>query len=133
MVQSGRPNFRAVKTACTLLETTSAGEDRGDELCVGMASSAKVGDNRIDVERRAAVGHGQSVAVVLQEKPAGGAAGTGQSRAAGVEGTDAVNETIRGEMGVAADDDISPASCQQRSELLISDAGVDPWAVVGPG
>jgi hypothetical protein len=101
MVQSSRPSFRAVKTACTLLETAPAGEDGGDELCVGMASSAKVGDNGIDVETHAAVGDGQSVAVVLQEKPAGRAAGTGQSCAAGVESTDAVNETIRGEMGAA--------------------------------
>jgi len=71
-----------VETACAALETALAGEYGGDELRVGMPSSVKVADNSIDVERGAAVGDGQGVAVVFQEKPAGDAAGTGQSRAA---------------------------------------------------
>jgi len=136
MVHCGRLNARAVETlpgASEVLETALAGEDGGDELRVGMASQTKIADNGIDVKMRAAMGDGQGVAVVFQEKPAGGAAGWGQSRTAGIEGTDAVNETIRGEMGVAADDDIGATSGQQRFELLLGDTGVDPWAVVGSG
>ena len=44
--------------------------------------------------------------MVIEEKPAGGAAGTGLSCAAGIEGTDAVDETIpsltRASLGEAA-------------------------------
>ena len=98
-----------------------------------MASAAKVADNGISVKRRAAVGNGHGIAVVFKEKPAGSAAGAGLSDAAGVEGTDAVDETIGGQMSVATDDDIGAASGQQRPEFVIGDAGFDPRAVVGSG
>ena len=91
--------WRPLLGACVVLvETALAGEDGGDELRVGVTSSSKIADNGIDVERYAAMGDRQGLAV-LDEEPAGGSAGPGQSRTAGIEDPDAVNETIRGEMG----------------------------------
>ena len=110
-----------------------SGEDGGDELGVGVASPVKVADDRIDVEGDAAVGDGQSLAVTFKENPAGGAAGAGQSGTAGIKGPDAVDETIGGEMSMAADDDIGTASGQQRPERVIGEVRFDPGTVVGSG
>ena len=110
-----------------------SGEDGGDELGVGVASPAKIADDRTDVEGDTAMGDGQGLAVVFKENPAGGAAGTGQAGTAGIEGPDAVDETVRGDMSMAADDDLGAASGQQRPELLLGEAGFDPGAVVGSG
>jgi hypothetical protein len=110
-----------------------SGEDGGNEFRVGMASPPKVADNGINVKRRTALGDGQGIAVILKQKPAGGAAGTRHASAAGIEGADAVNKTIGGEMSVATDDHIGAASGKQRPEFLIGNAGLDPRAVVGPG
>jgi hypothetical protein len=88
------------------------GENGGDELRVGMTSPPQVADDGIDVKRHAAVRHCQPVAVIFKQEPAGGTESTGHPRAAGVEGTDAVNETIGDEMSVAADDHVSAASAK---------------------
>jgi hypothetical protein len=98
-----------------------------------VASPVKIADDRVDVEGDAAVGDSQGLAVPFEEHPAGGAAGTGQSGAAGIEGPDAVDETVGGDMGMAADDDIGAAADQQRPELLVGEAGLDPGTVVGSG
>lgn len=109
------------------------GEDGGNELRVGMASPPQVTYNGIDVEGHTAVGDGQGIAIVFKQEPAGDAAGTGHAGAAGIEGADAVNETIGDGMSVAADDHIGTAAGKQRLEPLLGDAGLDPGAVVGPG
>jgi hypothetical protein len=108
-----------------------SGEDGGGELGVGMASAAKVADDCFHVKGRRAVGDSYGTSVVLKKKPAGDAAGGGKSGTAGIEGADAINETIGREMSMAADDDIGTASGKQGPELLIGDAGLDPFAVVG--
>ena len=110
-----------------------SGEDGGDELGVGVASLPEVADNGIDVKGRTAVGDGQGAAVVLEQEPAGGAAGTRHAGAAGIEGADAVSETIGDGMSAAADDHVGAVPGQQCPEFLIGDAGLDPRAVVGPG
>jgi hypothetical protein len=108
-----------------------SGEDGGGELGVGMASAVKVADDCFNVEGRCAVGDSYGTSVVLKKKPAGDAAGGRKSGTAGIEGADAINETIGREMSMAADDDIGTASGKQGPELLIRDAGLDPFAVVG--
>jgi hypothetical protein len=49
-----------------------------------MASLPEVADNGINVKRRTAVGDGQGIAIVFEQKPAGGAAGTRHAGDAGV-------------------------------------------------
>ena len=110
-----------------------SGEDGGDELRVGMAPPSKVADNSVNVKRRAVAGDDEAIAIVFKEKPAGRAGCPGHPGTAGIEGTDAVNEPVRGQMSMAADHDISAASRQQRAELLIGDVRCDSWAVVGAG
>jgi hypothetical protein len=110
-----------------------SGEEGGDELGVRVAPAVKIADDRIDIEGDAAMGDGQGLAVVFQENPAGRAAGTGQAGAAGIEGPDAVDETVGGDVSMAADDDVGAASGQQRPELLVGEARFDPGTVVGSG
>ena len=110
-----------------------SGEDGGDELGVGVAALAEVAGDGLDVVRHAAVGDHQLITAVFEKQPAGGAARAGQSRAAGIEGTDVADETIGDEVSVAADHDVGVGSGQQSPELLICDIRVYPWAVVGLG
>jgi hypothetical protein len=96
-----------------------------------MASATKVADNGLNVERHASMRHRQAIAAVFEEKPRRRAAGTGQPRTSGIEGTDAADETIGSEMRVAADHDVGVGSSEQWPELLIGDARFDSRAVVG--
>ncbi len=98
-----------------------------------MAPPPEVADHGINVEGRAAMGDGHGIAAVFEQEPAGGAAGTRHTRAAGIEGTDAVDAAIGYEMGMAADDHIGRASGKQRPEFFIGDARLDPRAVIGAG
>jgi len=87
-----------------------AGEDGGDELRVGMPPPVKIADDGLRVERHAAVRDHQFIAGVFKEQPAGGAAGAGQSRTAGVEGPDIADKTVGGVVSVAADNDVGARS-----------------------
>ena len=98
-----------------------------------MASAAKIADNGLNVERHATVRNDWIIAVVLEEKPVRHAAGPWQPRASGIEGADTVNETICGEVGMAADDEFGVGSSEQLPELPIGDARIDPRAIVGTG
>lgn len=95
-----------------------------------MAPAAKIADNGLNVKPHTTVRSGQAIAVISEEKPVRQAAGTRQPGAAGIEGADTADETIRGEMSMAADDDLSVGSGKQLPELLIGDARIDSRAVV---
>jgi hypothetical protein len=98
-----------------------------------MASPVKIADNGLNVVRHGTVRHHQISAGVFEEKPARSAAGTGQSRATGIEGTDTAHETVGSETSVAADNYVGAGSGQQCLELLIGYAWFDSRAVVGLG
>ena len=110
-----------------------AGEDRADEFRIWMAPPPKIADNSIDVERRAAAGGRQGTIFILEEQPAGRSRRSRHSRAARIQRPNPVNETIGGDVSMAADNDIGIASSEQLAQLLIADARFDPWTVVGPG
>jgi hypothetical protein len=112
---------------------TLPGEDGGNELRIRVAAATKIGDNGLNVKRHPTVRDGQIVTVVFEKKPARGPERTWQPRAARIEGTDTADETISCEMSMAADHDASIGSGEQLPELLIGDARLDPWAVVGTG
>jgi hypothetical protein len=110
-----------------------SGEDRGDELRVGVAPTAEIAGNGLGVKRHTTLSNGHVMAVVFEEKPVREAVGTRQPRAARVKGADPVNATIRRRMSMAADDEFSAGSGKQLPELLIVDPRLDPRAVVGDG
>jgi hypothetical protein len=109
----------------------SSGKDGGGELRVGMASAAQVANNGLNIKRHPSVRDGQLITAVFKEKPARSAVGTRQARATGIEGTDTVDETIGGEMRMAAN--YHAASGEQWPESLIGGARFDSRAVVGLG
>jgi hypothetical protein len=98
-----------------------------------MASAMKIADNGLNVVRHVTVRHHQISADVFEEKPARSAAGTGQPRTTGIEGTDTAHETVGSEVSVAADHYVGAGSGQQWPELLIGYAWFDSRAVVGLG
>jgi hypothetical protein len=90
-----------------------AGEDAADEFRVGMAAAAQVTDDGIRAKRRLPLGHGHLVAVILQENPGGAAERARHPGAARVEGADAADVPVGGEVRVAADDDVGAAADEQ--------------------
>ena len=98
-----------------------------------MASAPKIAGNGLNVKRHPTVRNSEIIAVVFKEKPVREAAGTRQPGAAGIEGADTANETICGEMSMAADDQLGVGSGEQLPELLIGDARIDSRTVVGAG
>lgn len=95
-----------------------------------MAATAKVGDNRLGVERHAAVRDRHAIAPVFQEQPARAARRPRQSGTAWIESAGATDEAVSGVVRMAADDDVRARPREQLRELLIVGVWSDTGAVV---
>jgi hypothetical protein len=97
-----------------------------------VTAAVQVADHGIHVEGHGAVlGDHLTLAVVLQQQPVGPAGRPWHPGAAGVDGPDAIDQTVDLKVGVTAHDHVGAAPGQQVTELVIGGVGVDTGAVVG--